>query len=51
MFTTNPFNELALFLSPAILQGYIVLMVLAVVIGTLFDLLHDQKIKFFLQDR
>jgi len=51
MFTTNPFNELALFLSPAILQGYIVLMALAVVIGTLFDLLHDKKIKFFLQDR
>jgi hypothetical protein len=51
MFTANPYTQLTLLLSPAFLQGYIILMALAVVIGTLFDLLHDQKIKFFLQDR
>ncbi len=47
----NPFTALAAFVPPAALQGYLVLMALAVAIGTLFDLLHDQKIKFFLQDR
>jgi hypothetical protein len=51
MFTTNPFTPLTAFVSPAVMQGYIVLMVLAVAIGTGFDLLHDSKAKFFLQDR
>lgn len=51
MFTTNPFTPLTDFVSPAVMQGYIVLMVLAVAIGTGFDLLHDSKAKFFLQDR
>jgi len=51
MFTTNPFTPFAAFLSPGVMQGYIVLMALAVVIGTLFDLLHDKKINFFLQER
>jgi len=51
VFTTNPFAPLTAFVSPEAMQGYIVLMVLAVVIGTLFDLLHDKKLKFFLQER
>ncbi|HWR75970.1 MAG TPA: adenylyl-sulfate reductase [Thiobacillus sp.] len=51
MFTTNPFTPLTDFVSPAVMQGYIVLMVLAVAIGTLFDLLRDKKLTFFLQDR
>ena len=51
MFTTNPFTALTLFVSPAVLQVYIVLMALAVAIGTLFDLLHGKKIKFFLHER
>lgn len=51
MFTTNPFTPLTAFVSPELMQGYIVLMVFAVAIGTLFDLLHDKKLKFFLQKR
>src|SRR5512139_1076445 len=51
MFTTNPFTPLTNFVSPEILQGYIVLMMLAVAIGTGFDLIHDSKAKFFLLDR
>lgn len=51
MFTTNPFTPLTDFVSPAVVQGYIVLMVLAVVVGTVFDLLHGKKAQFFLQDR
>lgn len=51
MFTTNPFTPLTSFASLAVLQGYIVLMVLAVAIGTLFDLIHGKKAKFFVQDR
>lgn len=51
MFTTNPFTPLTLFVSPVVLQVYIVLMALAVAIGTLFDLVHGKKIKFFVQER
>ncbi len=51
MFTTNPFVPLTEFVSPAVMQGYVVLMVLAVAVGTAFDLLHDKKIEFFQRDR
>jgi hypothetical protein len=51
MFTANPFTQLTPFVSLSVLQCYIVLMVLAVVIGVTFDLLHEKKVKFFLQDR
>lgn len=51
MFTTNPFTTLTLFVSPVVLQAYIVLMALAVAIGTLFDLVHEKKIKFFMLER
>jgi hypothetical protein len=51
VFTTNPFTPLTAFVSPEVMQGYIVLMVLTVAVGTLFDLLRDKKLTFFLQDR
>ena len=51
MFTTNPFTPLTLLVSPAVLHIYVVLMALAVAIETLFDLLHEKKVKFFLQER
>ena len=51
MFTTNPFTALTDFVSLEIIQGYVILMIVAVAIGTAFDLLHDSKAKFFLQDR
>lgn len=51
MFTTNPFTPLTAFVSPVLMQSYIVLMVLAVAVGTLFDLVHDRKLTFFLQER
>ena len=51
MFITNPFTALTAFVSPDLMQGYIVLMALAVAIGTAFDLLHDKKLAFFLQER
>ncbi|OYW38746.1 MAG: hypothetical protein B7Z35_06520 [Hydrogenophilales bacterium 12-61-10] len=51
MLTTNPFNALTAFVSPEFMQGYMVLLMLAVLVGTGFDLLHDGKARFFLQDR
>lgn len=47
MFTNNPFAMVTDFLSPLAMQAYLVLMVLAVVIGTLFDISHKGSAKFF----
>jgi len=41
MFTSNPFTELTVFLPPAFMQVYIVLMAVAVALGTLVDRLHN----------
>jgi ABC-type multidrug transport system fused ATPase/permease subunit len=51
MFTSNPFAELAVFLPPLVMQVYIVLMIFAVAIGTLFDMLHKRSARFFMQQR
>lgn len=49
MFTSNPFADLAVFLPPIVMQVYIVLMILAVSVGTLFDMLHKSSAKFFVR--
>lgn len=51
MFTDNPFIPATDFLPPSYLQAYIVLMVLAVVAGTLFDLYHKRSAEFFARQR
>lgn len=47
MFTSNPFAELTVFLPPLVMQAYIILMILVVALGTLFDMLHKQSATFF----
>jgi hypothetical protein len=47
MFTNNPFAVLTDFLPALFMQVYIVLMVLAVIAGTLFDVVHKGSAKFF----
>ncbi len=51
MFTNNPFAALTDVLSPLVMQVYIVLMVLAVLAGTLFDVWHKGSAKFFARRR
>ena len=47
MFTTNPFATLADALPPAAMQTYVVLMLLAVILGTLFDIVHKGSARYF----
>ena len=47
MFTSNPFAELSASVAPAIVQSYVVLMVLLVVGGTLFDIVHKRSARYF----
>ncbi len=51
MFTSNPFAHLTAFLPPVVMQAYIVLMIFAVAMGTLFDAYHKGSAKFFAQRR
>jgi hypothetical protein len=51
MFSSNPFAELTVFLSPLVMQAFIVLMIFAVAVGTLFDMLHKSSAKYFLRQR
>ncbi len=51
MFSNNPFAAVADSPSPSFMRVYIVLMILAVVIGTLFDVFHKGSAKFFARRR
>ncbi len=47
MLTTNPFAELSASISPSIMQTYLIIMILLVVGGTLFDVVHKGSAKYF----
>ena len=47
MFTNNPFAALTNFLSPAVMQAYVTIMILLVVAGTLFDVVHKGSARYF----
>ena len=49
MFTTNPFAELSASIPPAVMQGYVVLMVFLVAAGTLFDIVHKGSARYFFE--
>ena len=46
----NPFSELSAHVPSAIATGYVVLMAVFVVVGTLFDILHKRSARFFFED-
>jgi len=50
MFTNNPFAELSATISPQIMQGYIVLMVLLVIGGTVLDMIHKKSAQYFFEN-
>lgn len=47
MFTSNPFAELAAFIPSTVMQVFIVVMILCVVLGTIFDVVHKKSAKYF----
>jgi len=51
MFTSNPFADLTVFLPPIAMQIFISLMILAVVCGTLADMIDKSSGKYFAQRR
>lgn len=47
MFSSNPFAELSASISPAVMQTYVIIMILLVVGGTLYDVIHKKSAKYF----
>ena len=47
LLTNNPFAELSAFISPTIVQAYVVVMALLVAGGTLFDIIHKRSARYF----
>ena len=53
MFSINPFSELTAlseFITPAIMQGYVILMVIMVIGGTILDMLHKKSAQYFFEN-
>jgi hypothetical protein len=47
MFTSNPFAELSASIPPAVMQTFVVVMIVLVAAGTLFDVAHKGSAKYF----
>ena len=53
MFSNNPFSELAAmseFITPTIMQGYVILMVIMVIGGTILDMMHKKSAQYFFEN-
>ena len=50
MFTINPFSVLAETVPSILIQGFVVLMVLLILTGTLLDIIHKKNVKYFFEN-
>jgi hypothetical protein len=50
MFMSNPFSELSATISPTVMQGYVILMVLLVIGGTVLDMIHKKSAQYFFEN-
>lgn len=50
MFMINPFAELSALIPTAVMQGYIILMVVLVIGGTVLDMIHKKSAQYFFEN-
>ena len=50
MITINPFSELSKFAPSIAMQLFVVAMIILVVVGTLFDIIHKKNVKYFFEN-
>jgi hypothetical protein len=50
MFTSNPFAGISAFISPGVMQAFVILMIVLVAAGTLFDILHKGSARYFFEN-
>ena len=47
MIYNNPFLGLSNFVSPIAMQVFVIAMIVLVILGTLFDIIHKKNVKYF----
>jgi len=47
MISINPFSELSQSVPSIAMQLYVIVMIVLVLIGTLFDIIHKKNVKYF----
>jgi hypothetical protein len=50
MFTSNPFAAISSSIAPGVMQAFVILMVVLVAAGTLFDILHKGSARYFFEN-
>ena len=50
MFTNNPFADPSAIASPGVMKAYVIVMIVLVVAGTLFDVWHKKSARYFFND-
>ena len=50
MLINNPFADLSVLVSPAVMQAYVVLMIILVIVGTVLDMMHKQSARYFFEN-
>ena len=50
MFSINPFAALSASIPPAVIQGYVIAMIVLVAAGTLFDIIHKGSARYFFEN-
>lgn len=50
MLTSNPFSEIAWIVPPIAMKTFVVIMVILVVAGTIFDVIHKKSAKYFFEN-
>ena len=50
MITINPFSELSEFVPSIVMQSFVAAMIILVVAGTLFDMIHKKNVKYFFEN-
>jgi len=50
VFASNPFAEISASVPPAVMQAYVILMIVLVAAGTLFDVVHKGSARYFFEN-
>ena len=50
MFSSNPFVELSASISPGVIQTFVAVMIILVIAGTLFDVIHKKSAQYFFEN-
>jgi len=50
MITINPFSELSSSIPSIIMQGFVFMMIILVIVGTFFEMIHKKNVKYFFEN-